>query len=147
MNGNTAAFGHDFLPIGAGRHIPLAEIVPWVTGVDTLGLQLALALGKTFDAPDAPLRGAVLDFPKVEPGRLAAIHGWERITRHADTLFAMKLKGVGETVEPLRSGADRVAAIAVRGETADAAQATLDGFYETLDIVTRPERAVAQAHA
>ena len=131
---------------GAGFHV-FAEIVPWVTGVDTLGLQLALALGETFEAPDVPLRGAVLDFPKVEPGRLDAIHGWERITRHADTLFAMKLKDVGETIEPLRSGADRVAAIAVRGETANAAQATLDGFYQTLDFVTRPERSVAQAHA
>lgn len=131
---------------GAGFHV-FAEIVPWVTGVDTLGLQLALALGEPFDIPAIALRGAVLDFPSVAAGRLETITGWDDVTAHDDTLFAMLLKGVGDSVPPLRSGADRVAAIAVRGETANLAQSTLDDHYDRLSFTTRIEPAYSAAHA
>ncbi len=56
MNGSTAAFGDDFLPIGAGRHIPLADIVPWAI----FGTVVALIL---------------LYFVSTEQGALAFFHG------------------------------------------------------------------------
>lgn len=121
---------------GAGFHV-FSEIIPWVTGIDTVGAQLDIALG------DAPLlgkrlsRGAVLDFPQVSQGVISSISGIEDVSSRDDVLFFELFKNPGDVVGPLCSGADRICAIATRGDDLPAAQSALAEVHDVLRIETQ----------
>ncbi len=121
---------------GAGFHV-FSEITPVVTGVDTISAQIDLAYGIT--PPPAPRipGGAVLDFPQIPPGRITAIAGEDEIRAHPGVLFYERFRNVGDVVEPLRSGADRVCAIATRGQTLEEAREVLAWAHGVLRIETQ----------
>jgi biotin carboxylase len=120
---------------GAGFHV-FSEIVPWVTGIDTVEAQIRLALGEKPDLAANTARFALLDFPQVPAGRLLRFDGWDEVCANPDVIFCEKFKSVGQEISPLRSGADRVCAIAVGGETADLAKTALSGVFNRLRIET-----------
>ncbi len=123
---------------GAGFHV-FTKIVPWVTGVDTIQAQIELALGRMPHLEVTTRRAAILDFPVVAPGTLIAVHGTAALDADRNVLFYELFRKVGDTIGALRSGADRVAAICVRGETLTLARAALDDAYHNLKLVTLKE--------
>jgi len=121
---------------GAGFHV-FSEIVPCVTGFDTIAAQIDLAYGAAPESAPRKAGGAVLDFPQVPPGRITAISGVEAIRANPGILFFELFKQVGDVVEPLRSGADRVCAIATRGGSLDEARDVLAWANGVLSIETQ----------
>jgi biotin carboxylase len=123
---------------GAGFHV-FTKIVPWVTGVDTIQAQIELALGRTPHLAVRRRRAAILDFPVVAPGKLVAADGAAALAADRNVLFYELFRKVGDTVGALRSGADRVAALCVCGETLMQAQAALSDAYRSLKLVSLEE--------
>lgn len=121
---------------GAGFHV-FSEIVPAVTGFDTIQAQIDLAFGRTSDRPRGPAGGAVLDFPEVTPGKVTAIEGLGEIRADHRVLFAEVFTNEGDIVRPLRSGADRACAIATRGGDLNEAKAALEWARGVLRIETQ----------
>ena len=92
---------------GAGFRV-FTDIIPWVTGIDVVEELIKIALGMEPDLDVKYHRGAVLRFPEVPPGIVKRVIGVDE---------ARVIKGVfdldvyvepGDTVQPLRSGSDRV---------------------------------------
>lgn len=121
---------------GAGFHV-FSEIAPWVTGVDTVNAQIDLALGRRPAETPRLERGAVLDFPQVPPGTITAISGVDALHDHPDVMFFKMFRRVGDVVGPLRSGADRVCAIATKGRSLDEAREVLSWANGVLRIETQ----------
>lgn len=121
---------------GAGFHV-FSRIASWVTGVDTVGAQIDLALGREPDLRARLARGAVLDFPDVPPGRVTVVSGMEVVLAHPGILFCDVYRQVGDFHPPLRSGADRACAIAAIGEDLAGAQQTVAWAREVLRIETQ----------
>jgi biotin carboxylase len=122
---------------GAGFHV-FSEIAPWVTGVDTVSAQIDLAYGLRPAAEGRLERAAILDFPRVPPGRITAISGVDEIHAHPGIMFFELFRKVGDVVGPLRSGADRVCAIAVKAGGLDDARDVLAWAHGVLRIETHP---------
>jgi len=120
---------------GAGFHV-FNTIVPAVTGVDTVQLQLDLALGLPVSARPAAAGAARLDFPPAAPGRVVSVKGLEAVRAMTGVLFAECFVKPGDIVRPLAAGADRPAAIAVAAENQDAADALLARARAALVIET-----------
>lgn len=120
---------------GAGFHV-FTDIVPWVTGVDTVGVQIALALGEDIPAFTPLQRGAVLEFPVFAPGKVTRLEGVEALLAREDIIFAESYIQVGETLRPLTSGADRAMAFAVKGECLQDALTARDDIMRALHLET-----------
>ncbi|MCC6779475.1 MAG: ATP-grasp domain-containing protein [Hyphomicrobiales bacterium] len=120
---------------GAGFHV-FTEIVPWVTGVDTVAAQIDLALGRRPDLQVQATRSAILDFPVAQPGTLTAIDGLAALATDDAVLFHEVFRKPGDRIGALRSGADRVAAICVRGTTLAEAQAALERAHGVFKVTT-----------
>jgi biotin carboxylase len=123
---------------GAGFNV-FTIIVPWVTGIDTIQAQIDMALGRKPHVKPQTQRAAVLDFPMAKPGTLAAISGIDALAADDHVLFYEVFRKVGDTIGPLRSGADRMAAICTRGETLSQAWAALARAYNVFNLtITTP---------
>ncbi|MCF2524452.1 ATP-grasp domain-containing protein [Bradyrhizobium sp. G127] len=118
---------------GAGFHV-FTEIMPWVSGVDTVKAQIALCLGDHPDVQAGPLKAAVLEFPLAPAGRVQAIEGMESLASDPGLIFSEVFCKVGDLIGPLRSGADRVAALCAKGETLIEARSALLRARSKLNI-------------
>lgn len=118
---------------GAGFHV-FTQIMPWVSGVDTVRAQVALCLGDRPDVQASSRRAAVLDFPLAPIGRVQAIEGLELLAKDPGLIFSEVFCKVGDVVGPLRSGADRIAAVCARGETLIEARSVLSNALSSLNI-------------
>ncbi|WP_156823321.1 ATP-grasp domain-containing protein [Woodsholea maritima] len=120
---------------GAGFHV-FTDIIPWVTGVDTLGLHIAMALGQDIPAFTPLQRGAVLEFPVFKPGRVTRLDGVEAMLAREDVIFGESYIKVGETLRPLTCGGDRAMAFAVKGECLQDALSARDDIVRALKLET-----------
>lgn len=112
------------------------EMIPWVTGIDTVRELIRLSVGETPDFSQPLQRGAVLRFPEVAPGRVRRISGVEAARRIPGITDLEVYCREGETVRPLTSGGDRVGHIIAMAETRAAALAAVREAEQTLRIET-----------
>lgn len=123
---------------GAGFHV-YAEIVPWVTGIDTLNTQIDMALGREITLPTPLKQGAVLEFPTFPPGRVTEITGVDTLVERDDILFSQRFVSVGDPIRPLTAGGDRALAFAVKAPDLDHARERRDDVMKTITIKTEAE--------
>jgi len=122
---------------GAGFRV-FTDMVPWVTGVDTLEQLIKLSVGKEPDFTVTQSRAAILRFPEAESGVVTSVSGVE-IARHLPGIFDLEIYvKPGDVVRPLTSGSDRVGhIIAMAGTRADALAITRQA-EQSICIRTEP---------
>jgi biotin carboxylase len=123
---------------GGGFNV-FTKIVPWVTNVDVVRTQIDLALGQKPKIEITNLRSAILDFPVFGPGVITAIDGLEELDRMEGMLFWEVFHRPGDRVGVLRSGADRVVALGVRGDNLADALNALQEAHSHLKIAIEPD--------
>jgi len=107
---------------GAGFRV-FTNILPYVTGLDTVDLQIRLALGvKITVSSKEPLKGAVIAFLSPKPGNLKHIEGLEQARKISGVQEAEVYIKPGTIMGELKCGADRVGHLIVFGETKHAAE-------------------------
>ena len=112
------------------------EMIPWVTGIDTVRELIRLSVGETPDFSNPFKRGAVLRFPEVAPGRVRRISGVEAARAVPGITDLEVYCREGDVVRPLTSGADRVGHIIAMAETRDVAFAAVRQAEQALRIET-----------
>jgi biotin carboxylase len=112
------------------------EMIPWVTGIDTVRELIRLSVGETPDFSNPLQRGAVLRFPEVAPGRVRRIAGLDAARRTSGITDLEIYCREGDTVRPLTSGVDRVGHIFALADTRAAAPAAVQQAEQTLRIET-----------
>lgn len=107
---------------GAGFKV-FTNILPYVTGVDTVDAQLRLALGeKAVIAAQEPLKGAVIAFLSPVAGKLMSIGGLDRARQVQGVQEAEVYLEPGAVMGELRCGADRIGHLIVFGESRQEAE-------------------------
>ena len=101
---------------GAGFQV-FTNILPFVTGIDTVNVQLKLALGEKVEiSPQEPLKGAAIIFLSPIPGRLKGVKGLEEASLiqgiHQVHVYIKADAVMGE----LKCGADRIGHLIVFAE-------------------------------
>jgi biotin carboxylase len=114
------------------------EMIPWVTGIDTVRELIRLSVGETPDLSQPLRRGAVLRFPEVPPGRVKSISGVEAARAIPGITDLEIYCQEGEIVRLLTSGGDRVGHIIAMAETREAAAAAVQQAEQALRIETEP---------
>jgi biotin carboxylase len=112
------------------------EMIPWVTGIDTVRELIRLSVGEKPDFANPLHRGAVLSFPEVPPGRVRHIAGIDEARSIPGITDLEVYCHEGDTVRPLTSGGDRVGHIIAMAETRAAALAAVREAEQTLHIET-----------
>lgn len=99
-------------------------MIPWSGGVDVVRESIRIALGETPDLGMSAYRGAVLVFPQAMPGKVDSVKGVE-LARDVPLISDLEVYvKPGDTINPLRSGADRIGhIIALSEERASAVEA------------------------
>lgn len=107
---------------GAGFRV-FTDILPHVTGLDTVGTQLRLALGEPVDISPLPqLRGAVIIFLSPVAGSLKQVKGLDQARLVAGVQDAEVYVKPGSVMGELRCGADRAGHLIVFGENREEAE-------------------------
>jgi biotin carboxylase len=122
---------------GAGFRV-FTDMVPWVTGVDTLEQLINLSVGKEPNFTVTQNRAAVLRFPEVESGVVTSVSGVES-ARQLSGIFDLEIYvKPGDIVRPLTSGSDRVGHIITMAETRAGALAVSRQAEQSICIRTEP---------
>lgn len=122
LNPGGVVVGEVHVRIGdSWTHLMLGHALP---GVDLFGVACADAIGKrpTGQKP-APVRAAAVRFFDPSPGRLVAVHGWQRVLDDPAVLHAELTVAPGDTIVSIEDATDRVGAVVVGGRTPAAARA------------------------
>lgn len=107
---------------GAGFRV-FTNILPYVTGIDTVKVQLQLALGEPFRiAPKEPPRGAVIIFLSPTPGKLKCVDGLDNARGVAGVQEAEVYIKPGTVMGELKCGADRIGHLIVFAESRQKAE-------------------------
>jgi len=107
---------------GAGFRV-FTDILPHVTGIDTVGTQLQLALGEPVEIIPLPqLRGAVIIFISPVAGKLKQVKGLDQARLVAGVQDAEVYVKPGTVMSELRCGADRAGHLIVFGENRQEAE-------------------------
>ena len=102
---------------GAGFRV-FTNIIPYVTGVDTIDIQLKLALGKKVEMlMKKPLRGAVISFLSPIPGKLKCVKGIDLAKDVPGVQEAQVYIEAGTLMGELKSGSDRIGHVIVFGDS------------------------------
>ncbi|TXH76318.1 ATP-grasp domain-containing protein [Thiobacillus sp.] len=108
---------------GAGFRV-FTNILPYVTGVDTVDVQLKLALGKPVRiSPRNPPKGAVIIFLAPMPGKLKCVEGLYKARELAGVQEAEVYIRPGAVMGELTCGADRIGHLIVFAESRKDAEA------------------------
>lgn len=119
---------------GAGFHV-FTKIVPWVTGVDAVAVQIRMALGERVDVSPVCARGAVLHFPEYPPGKIVRIEGLDEARKIEGVIDLDIYRSPGERMPPLRSGSDRAGHIIAYGENREEAERSVREALERLQVI------------
>ncbi|MFC1747406.1 ATP-grasp domain-containing protein [Pseudomonadota bacterium] len=107
---------------GAGFRV-FTNILPYVTSVDTVDVQLKLALGREVSINVAqPLKGAVISFVSPIPGELMSVSGVEQARAIPGVQEAEIYLKPGKKMGGLRCGADRIGHVITFGESRQIAE-------------------------
>jgi len=85
-----------------------SDMIPYVTGVDTLKATLKSALGKKPNLQIKENRAAILKFIKTKIGKIQKIDGIEDIRKIKGIHGVELYSEIGDMVKPLTCGADRI---------------------------------------
>jgi biotin carboxylase len=122
---------------GGWIHRMLAHVIP---GLEMFGLVCDNAVGRPVALPAAPSRGAAARFLTAPPGRLAAVEGWDRVRSHPAVIYAELTVEPGEIIRPLHSGEERLGAIVVGADTAEAARALVHELAASVHFAVEQEQ-------
>lgn len=131
----TAAGPHmvELAARGAGFHV-FTEMVPWVTGCDTVGTLLELAIGERPTPRVDHQRGCILHFPRFGTGQIKRIDGVDA-ARKLDGVRELEIyPGIGDEIQTLTSGADRPGHIVTAGQTRSEAHDVLRQAVSTIEV-------------
>jgi len=107
----------EFAARGAGFRV-FTNILPWVTGVDTVDIQLKLAFGKKVEIKvRESLRGAVITFLSPIPGKLKCVKGLDLARESIGIQEVEVYLENGTVMDELKCGADRIGHLIAFGET------------------------------
>ncbi len=107
----------EFAARGAGFRV-FTNILPWVTGVDTVDIQLKLAFGKKVEIKvRESLRGAVITFLSPIPGKLKCVKGLDLARESIGIKEVEVYLENGTVMDELKCGADRIGHLIAFGET------------------------------
>jgi biotin carboxylase len=122
---------------GAGFRV-FTDIVPWVTGIDTVEQLIRLSVGEQPDFSVTQSRAAVLRFPEVKPGVVTSVSGVES-ARALPGIFEASINvKPGDIVRPLTSGSDRAGHIIAFAETRAGAVALTRQAEQRICVRTEP---------
>jgi biotin carboxylase len=107
---------------GAGFRV-FTNILPHVTGVDTIDIQLKLALGENVNiVAKEPLKGAVITFLSPITGKLKCVEGLDLAREVPGVQEAEVYIEDGTVMGELKCGADRIGHLIAFGETRQEAE-------------------------
>ena len=121
---------------GAGFYI-FTDILPYVSGVDTVSTQLQLALGKDLSGVNNTRNNsAIVSFIHVHPGIVKSIKGLDKSLEIPGVKEVSLYVGVGDTVRELKSGLDRIGHILIFTESREQSMKVLEKSKNMLKIHT-----------
>lgn len=113
-------------------------MIPWAGGVDVIRESIQIALGEMPDLRMSAKRGAVLAFPQVMPGKVLSVKSVEDAR---DVPFIRDLEiylKPGDTINPLRSGGDRIGHIIALSDDRDSAEDAVQQAEHMIQINVMP---------
>ena len=103
------------------------DILPYVSGVDTIHAQIQLALGEDPDISVVnPLKGAVVSFLSPKEGRLTAVSGLEEARAIKGVKEVEVYASAGDELGQLTCGADRLGHIIAHGNNRAQAESIVE---------------------
>lgn len=123
---------------GAGFRV-FTDILPHVTGLDTVDIQIRIALGEhpKILSPDI-LKGAVIVFVSPIPGRLKQVTGIESARMMPGVREAEIYVRPGDTLGTLRCGADRIGHLMIFGKDRQEADERARTAIASIQLVVAP---------
>ena len=99
---------------GAGFHV-FSKLLSWVCDINTVELLINISLGREVKLTKIKQRGAVLSFPSSKSGIVKKIENIETIKKMEGIYDAELYIKVGDQINPLKSGSDRIGHIIAFG--------------------------------
>lgn len=130
--------GPKMIELGArlGGDCITSHLVPLSTGVDMLGCQVELCLGKTPNMEKKYSKGSAIKYFSTEPGVIENIE-----TAHSEEIDGVIgitfVKSVGDTVLPVHNSCDRVGFVISQADTAEKALEICDDVLRKTKITIR----------
>ena len=125
---------------GAGFFV-FTDILPYVSGVNTVSTQLQLALGMDlYGVVNTCNNSAIVSFIHVNPGTIQSITGLKEISYISGVKEVSLYVGVGDTVRELQSGSDRIGHILVYTGSREQSMKVLEKVKNILKIQTVKEK-------
>jgi biotin carboxylase len=122
---------------GAGFRV-FTDIVPWVTGIDTVEQLIRLSVGDQPDFSVTQNHAAVLRFPEFKPGVVTSVRGVESARALPGIFEASVYVKPGDIIRPLTSGSDRASHIIAFAKTRADAVAIARQAEERVCVQTEP---------
>lgn len=123
---------------GAGFKV-FTDILPRITGVDTLEASINLALGKEADLTIRKNHAAVLHFFKNKPGKLISIDGTANLASIRGLIEYDIYVKPGDRINPLTSGSDRIGHAITVAENRETAMKLMNRVKRTVKFNVSPE--------
>jgi biotin carboxylase len=97
-------------------------MIPWSGGVDVVSEFVKIAIGEIPDIRMSLSRGAVLVFPQAKPGKVVSVKGVDAACAVPNIVDLKIYVKPGDTIYPLRSGADRIGHIIALADNRERAE-------------------------
>ena len=124
---------------GAGFYI-FSDILPFVSGVDTISSQIQLALGtRDFDVNISCNKSAIISFIHVNPGVVLSVEGLNEASLIPGVQDLRLYVKVGDVVKELKSGSDRIGHILIFTDNRKESEAVLEKVNQTIKVTTSGE--------
>lgn len=130
--------GPKIVEIGArlGGGCITTHLVPLSTGIDMVGANINIALGQTPDISHKYTKGSAIRFFKCEPGVFSGITGVEKASSLKGVIEIGFLKNIGDNIEELKTGLDRVGYVIAQGESREEAARICEDALNMIKIIT-----------
>ncbi|NBO71411.1 MAG: ATP-grasp domain-containing protein [Bacteroidetes bacterium] len=118
---------------GAGFHV-FSNLLSWVCDINTVELLINISLGREVKLTKIKQRGAVLSFPSAKRGIVKKIENIETIKKTEGIYDAELYIKVGDQINPLKSGSDRIGHIIAFGSDRNSALEIAENAESLLKI-------------
>lgn len=125
---------------GAGSNI-FTDILPYVSGVDTVSTQLKLALGNDdLEVKISRNYSSIISFIHEKPGIVKSIEGIKETALIPGVKDISLYVGVGDTIRELKSGSDRIGHILICTDNRKKSEAVLERAKHTIKVISVNEK-------